>query len=184
MMENGTVTNSGHTVEEGAGKGRYLLISLAVLLADQWSKWLVEQRLPLYSVEPVIPGFLNFTHVKNPGVAFGFLASLGRESGPWILSLLGLFALSLVGLYFWRLDRSQRLLLTALGLILGGAVGNLVDRMAAGMVTDFIDVYVGTYHWHTFNVADSAITVGIVLIAWDSLRGSKTSEQAEQATEA
>jgi len=86
-----------------------------------------------------------------------------------ILTLLGLVALVVVGVYFWRTANEDRLMLTSLALILGGAVGNLLDRIASGSVTDFIDAYLGTYHWHTFNVADSAITIGIFLMAVEIL---------------
>jgi signal peptidase II len=150
-------------------KHRFLLLSLAVLVADQWTKWLVALHLPKHAVEPIIPGLLNLTHVENTGVAFGFMASLGRGAGTWLLTALGVAALALVGLYFWRVPAEHRRLQAALALVLGGAVGNLLDRVAAGAVTDFVDFYLGSYHWHTFNVADSAISVGIVLIAWDAL---------------
>lgn len=158
-------------------KAQFLFLSLSILVLDQWSKWLVETRLAQYEPHQVIPGFLNFTHVKNTGVAFGLFAAAGRSYGPWLLTGLGLAALLMVGVYFWRVEPGHRLLLTALALVLGGAVGNLLDRIAAGAVTDFIDVYVGTYHWHTFNVADSAISVGIALIAWDTLLGHRRQRQ-------
>lgn len=159
-------------------KGAYLLLSLAVVVFDQWSKWWVEQNLPLHQPMTIIPGFLNFTHVQNSGVAFGMFAE-GGGRGTLILTALGLVALSVVGVYFWRTATSDRLMLTSLALILGGAVGNLLDRIAAGFVTDFIDAYFGTYHWHTFNVADSAITVGIALMALDIFfAGKKTPETA------
>ncbi len=151
-------------------KRRLLLLSLLVIVLDQWSKWLVEAHLPRHVAQTIIPGLLNFTHVENTGVAFGFFAGAGKQGGVWLLAGLGIAALLLVGLYFWRTPDSSRLLLTALALVLGGAVGNLIDRISAGAVTDFIDFYFGSYHWHTFNIADSAITIGIVLIAWDSLR--------------
>lgn len=163
-------------------KIRFLLLSLAVLVADQWTKWLVDLHLPEHGVEPIVPGLLNLTHVKNTGVAFGFFAATGRGAGSWLLTALGLSALALVGLYFWRVPRSNRLLQAALALVLGGAIGNLVDRVAAGAVTDFIDFYFGTYHWHTFNVADSAISVGIALIAWDTLVAHRRLGQAGPAT--
>lgn len=154
-----------------AGKPAYLIISLAVLVLDQWSKWLVEAHLPYSVAQPVIDGFLNLTHVRNTGVAFGLLSGHGAEGGgSWTLALLGLLALAAVVFYFRLASPSQKLLLTALALIMGGALGNLVDRVAAGAVTDFIDVYVGTQHWPSFNVADSAITVGIVLMLFDSFR--------------
>ena len=148
-------------------KSSYLLLSLAVAVLDQWSKWLIEAGLEKHVPEPVIAGFLNFTHVTNSGVAFGMFASDGSQLATALLTLLGLAALTVVGIYLWRTPAEDHRLLTSLALILGGAVGNLIDRMANGEVTDFIDVYFGTYHWHTFNVADSAITVGIALMALD-----------------
>lgn len=158
------------TTAAGPGKSRYLLLSLAVLAVDQWSKWMVNLHLPEHLAQPVIPGFLNLTHVKNTGVAFGLFADAGRDGATWLLTALGLLALGLVGLYFKHVPRDNRLLQTALALVLGGAVGNLIDRVAMGAVTDFIDVYFKSYHWHTFNAADSAISVGIGLIVLDTLR--------------
>jgi signal peptidase II len=154
-------------------KTRYLLLSLAVVVLDQWSKWLVEIRLADHEPFVVVPGFLNFIFVKNTGVAFGMFAAHGNAWGWLVLALLGVAALVLVGLYFWRTPSEDRLMLTALALIMGGAVGNLIDRIANRAVTDFIDAYLGTYHWHTFNVADSAITIGICLMALDILFGRK-----------
>jgi len=154
-------------------KGAYLLLSLLVVVADQWSKWLVERQLPLHQPREIIPGILNFTHVKNTGVAFGLFAANGSGFGTLILTVLGLVALSVVGVYFWRTSSQDRLMLTSLALILGGAVGNLIDRVATGSVTDFIDAYVGTFHWHTFNMADSAITIGICLMAVEILLAGK-----------
>ena len=152
------------------GKSVYLLLALAVLALDQWTKWLVQEHLPLLVSRPLIPGFLNLTHVENTGVAFGLFAARGDLVRTWVLAGVGILALVVVLIYFRRTPVEDRLLLTSLGLVLGGAVGNLLDRMMAGAVTDFIDFYVGTYHWHTFNVADSAITVGLILMAWDAFR--------------
>lgn len=148
-------------------KARYMLLAVGVLVLDQWTKWLVETHLPPLSTHVVIPGFLQLTHVRNPGVAFGLFAS-GGKMGTLVLLAFGLLALALVGLYFARSRADQTLLLTALGLILGGAVGNLVDRFASGAVTDFVDVFVGTHHWPAFNVADSAISIALGLLVWDA----------------
>ena len=148
-------------------KSTYLLISLAVLTLDQWTKWWVETVLPEHVPMQIVPGFLAFTHVKNTGVAFGMFAAHGSLSQTLLLTALGLGALGVVAIYFWKTPIEDRRLLWALSLILGGAVGNLLDRIATGEVTDFIDAYYGSYHWHTFNVADSAITVGICLMAID-----------------
>ena len=151
-------------------KGRFLLLSLVILVLDQWSKWWIEQTFPYPSSKVIIPGLLNLTHVRNTGVAFGLLPAHGELMGTLILAGMGLVALGVVGYYFRRTPDSDLFLLAALSLILGGAVGNLLDRLAAGAVTDFVDVYVGVHHWPSFNVADSAISVGIVLLALDSLR--------------
>ena len=164
-------------------KSSFLLLSLLVLVGDQWSKWLVEKNLPEHLPKEIIPGFLNFTHVSNTGVAFGLFAANGSGTGTVLLTVLGLAALTIVGVYFWRTPSEDRVMLTSLSLILGGAVGNLMDRIAAGAVTDFIDAYIGTYHWHTFNVADSAITVGICLMALDILfAGRRKDDKADPVT--
>jgi signal peptidase II len=151
-------------------KAAFLLVTLAVFALDQWSKWLVEAHLPHLASVRIVPGLLNFTYVRNTGVAFGLFASSGGVAHAVALSLVGAFALGVVLVYFWRTPVDDHLLLTALALVLGGAIGNLTDRVSGGAVTDFIDVYVSTHHWHTFNVADSAITVGLLLMAWDALR--------------
>lgn len=150
-------------------KARFLLISLAVLVLDQWSKWWIERRLDLHDSIAIIPGCLDFTHVSNTGVAFGLLPAHGDLTATLLLTLLGLVALGVIGYYFLRTPADHRLLLASLSLVLGGALGNLLDRIAAGAVTDFVDFYVGDWHWHTFNVADSAITIGIVLMALELL---------------
>ena len=162
------------------GKKSYLLISLAILVLDQWTKWLVEIHLPDHASVEVLPGLLDFTHVRNTGVAFGMFATGGNLVGTLILTALGLGALVFVGYYFWIAPRRDRILLTSLGLILGGAVGNLADRIAQGAVTDFVDFYYGTYHWHTFNIADSAITVGIVLMILGAFFHRDIEENSEE----
>lgn len=159
----------------------YLFVSLAILVLDQWTKWLVEIHLPHSTSHPVISGFLNLTHVQNTGVAFGLFAAQGADGSSWLLVVLGLVALAAVFLYFRMAPAHDRLLLVSLALVVGGAAGNLVDRIASGAVTDFVDVYVGTYHWPAFNVADSAITVGIVLMILDSFRTRQRPESGSAA---
>jgi signal peptidase II len=166
-----------------ATKGAFLLLALAILVLDQWSKWMVELHLPYLTSQPVIPGMLDFTHVRNTGVAFGMFAAHGDAVRTWALTVVGLLALGIVGVYFWRVPARERQLLAALSLVLGGAVGNLIDRVQAGAVTDFIDFYVGSWHWHTFNVADSAITMGLLVMVWDALRPRPTGAPAAVATE-
>lgn len=165
-----------------AGKSGFLLLSLIVVLADQWSKWWVERALEPGRPRTVIPGLLDLTYVENTGVAFGLFPARGDLTATVLLTLLGLGALAVVGVYFWKTPKEDRLLLAALALILGGAVGNLADRIATGSVTDFIDAYYASYHWHTFNLADSAITVGITLMVLETLR-SRRSDPAAGAEE-
>jgi signal peptidase II len=112
----------------------------------------------------ILPGLVSLTHVRNTGVAFGLFPAEGSLLGMLLLSLLGLAGFSLLAYYFLHTPLQQRLLLGSLALVLGGAVGNLVDRLASGAVTDFVDVYFRSYHWYTFNVADSAITIGILMM--------------------
>lgn len=154
----------------GARKSPYLLIGLAVLALDQWTKWLIEAHLPEQTSHEVIPGLLHISHVRNTGVAFGMFAKDGRDGSSWVLSLFGLVALGLIAFLFHRTPAKDRGLLAALSLVLGGAIGNLFDRISSGAVTDFIAVYIGSYRWPDFNVADSAISVGLVVILLDSFR--------------
>ena len=148
-------------------KGRWLLLSLAVLALDQWTKALIEIHLPLHTSHPLIAGFFDLTHVRNTGVAFGLFS--GRNTSV-TLSAVGILALILVAVYFALSHTRDRWLLAGLSLVMGGAVGNLTDRVASGAVTDFLDVHLGSHHWPSFNVADSAIFVGIVLLAFDVFR--------------
>ena len=162
-----------------AGKSRYLLLAVVALVLDQWSKWMIEAHLGELGRVEVIPGLLNLIHVRNTGVAFGLFAARGDVAATWTLTLLGLAALAFVTYYFYLVPRRARMLLVALSLIIGGAVGNLLDRAAQGGVTDFIDFYYGGWHWHTFNVADTAITVGIglmILGSWHPIHSEAAAE--------
>ena len=166
-----------------SAKYPYLCLALAVLVGDQITKWQVEAHLMGAAPREVIPGLLNFVYVRNTGVAFGLFPANGELWATLALTVLGLGALAIVAVYFRRTPATERLLLTSLGLILGGAVGNLADRVLQGGVTDFIDFYFGSYHWHTFNVADSAITIGIGLMLFDVFR-SRPGERDERAAAA
>ncbi|MCB0352060.1 MAG: signal peptidase II [Bdellovibrionales bacterium] len=135
-----------------------------VVIFDQVTKHLVVSKLRLYESVEVIPDFFNITHVLNPGAAFGMLG--GLESTVRQLIIFGVTVLALgVILYFLLYDyQRDRIAQAALGAILGGAIGNLLDRIQIGHVVDFLDVYVGSSHWPAFNVADSAICVGVVIL--------------------
>jgi signal peptidase II len=148
------------------GKGRHLALAGTILALDQWTKWLVERHLPLHSSHELLP-FLHLSHVRNTGVAFGLFASGGSSAGTIALALLGAGVLTLVGWLFARTPIEHGRALFALALVQGGAVGNLLDRVATGGVTDFVGVYLGSYRWPDFNVADSAICVGVVILLYE-----------------
>ncbi len=137
---------------------------LIVALADQLTKALVRGHLALNDSLEVIPGLLNLVHWSNTGIAFGLFQ--GRGGLLAVLSVLALIGIPV--LFWWEWRREPRLARTAwgLGLILGGALGNLVDRLRFGSVTDFLDFYLGDWHWHAFNVADSCICVGTALVLY------------------
>lgn len=140
------------------------------MVLDQVTKAVVVARIPLYRTIPVIPGFFDLTHLKNVGTAFGILNSPGSSARP--LFVTGLALAVLLGVLAWSLTSppQHRLLQTALGLIMGGAVGNLIDRVRFQAVTDFLRFYVDRWEWPSFNAADSAITVGVALLVWDIWR--------------
>jgi signal peptidase II len=140
-----------------------------VLVLDQATKALVRMALPLHDSVPVIPGFLDFTHIRNTGAAFGFLSGVDFPFKPIVIAVVATGALIGVGMYTMALSRNQWLPRLGLSLILGGAAGNLVDRVVAGSVVDFVDVYWRTHHFWAFNVADSAITIGVSLMILDMI---------------
>ncbi len=143
---------------------------------DRLTKWIIATRISLHDGITVIPNFFRVVHVENPGAAFGLFA---ESSSEWRLALLivfSLLALVVVGYMLWKNSHAVTLTGTALALILGGALGNLWDRALVGHVTDFLEFHIGSYYWPSFNVADSAIVVGAVLLVSDILF-SKAPEQ-------
>jgi signal peptidase II len=143
-----------------------LLFSLAILIADQLTKWLVMEYVLPAGKAVTVTGFLNMVVVWNRGVSFG-LFSHDWPGAPWVLSAL---AVAIVVLLCLWLTRSQRRLTAlSLGAIIGGAIGNVVDRARFGAVYDFVDVHYAGWHWPAFNLADSAITLGVVALLVDSL---------------
>lgn len=149
------------------------LLAAAILAADQASKFAVEKFTAPGSFQVVIPGILNLVHTSNPGVAFGLFAD---SQAPWRAPLLILFAAVVIGLIIWMLTTRRAggsMGSYGLALILGGAVGNVVDRVFHRSVTDFIDFHIGSYHWYTFNVADTAIVIGAALVILELLRDGR-----------
>jgi len=159
---------------------KWLWLSGLVIALDQSSKWLAERLLVPGQPIPVLPCF-NLTLLYNTGAAFSFLAQAGGWQ-RWFFLLLSLTISLVLVIWIGRLQRGQTLLALALSLILGGAVGNLIDRVVHGHVIDFIDLYYNHWHWPAFNVADSAITVGAILLVLDNLYGSwrRTAQSTHQ----
>ncbi len=142
---------------------RFLAIVAAVVTFDQLTKLWILNSFSLYESLEIIPGFFSLTYLTNKGAAFGFLA---RQTGAWrhyLFLILGAVALVVIVIAWTRMRHAHRLYSISLPLIGGGALGNLIDRVRHGSVVDFLDVYIGVYHWPAFNVADSAITIGVVL---------------------
>jgi signal peptidase II len=144
--------------------------AVGVVVLDQVAKAIVRRDLPLYEAHEIIPGLVTLVHGRNPGMAFGILSSGGLPAQAAVLAVLSGGVLLLVLAHWRRLAEAPVLLRIALALIAGGAVGNLIDRVRLGYVTDFVHVYWRGYEWPDFNVADSAISVGIVLLLVDAVR--------------
>lgn len=145
---------------------RLLTVGGVIILADQITKVIILRTMVLGEIIQVIPGFFNITHVHNPGGAFGILA--GQSEMVRILVFLVISTLA-VGFILWMyrsVPKTHPMLANALALIFGGAIGNLIDRVRMGKVVDFLDCYIGTTHWPAFNVADSAICVGVGIFVY------------------
>ncbi len=157
---------------------RTSLIAILVFALDRWSKHLIETRLSPFETLTVIPGLLNIVNSKNTGVAFGLFAD--ATSAYRVVLLLGFSIAALVSLAWllWRNSSADPYSNTAVALIFGGALGNVFDRIRSGSVTDFLDFYRGSYHWYTFNVADTAISVGAGLLLFGMLRRSGSERKA------
>src|SRR5438270_2522148 len=149
---------------------RHLLIALVVLILDRITKLLVIHNIVLDDAVPIIPGFFRLTHLENPGAAFSLFAESPSPFKTALLVAISVAALAVVGLLLWMRRNAFNATTVALSLILGGALGNLWDRLSDGKVTDFLDFYVGLHHWPPFNLADSAIVVGALLLMIQMLR--------------
>jgi signal peptidase II len=146
-----------------------LWISTAVLILDQFVKMLVRPKLGLYESVAVIPGFFSLTRIHNTGAAFGLLDALDFPFKAAVLALIQTTALVGLALYISALARDQRLTRFGLALVIGGAAGNLIDRIRFGYVLDFLDFYWRGWHFWAFNVADAAISVGVTLMVVEML---------------
>lgn len=168
------VESSGFMAEQKRlAPTKYLLLMLLVLVLDQLSKWWVLASYQPYEVQSLLPVF-NMTLVFNKGAAFSFLSDAGGWQRWFFIGLSSLISIILL-IWLLRLKAGEQLTALSLALILGGALGNLVDRVRLGQVVDFLDFHWQHWHWPAFNVADSAITVGVVLMLLSSLWPSRSS---------
>lgn len=159
------------------GMLKWLWLSALAILLDQASKLLVVNTMQLHESIPLMPYF-NLTYVHNTGAAFSFLSEAGGWQ-RWFFAVLAIVISAVLGVWLARLQKHETLLAVALALVLGGAIGNLIDRLAYGYVIDFLDVYYDTWHWPAFNIADSAITLGVVLMLLESV-GFGKKDQSEK----
>ena len=142
----------------------HITIAALIVLCDRMTKWLVSQKITLHDSIDVLPGIFRLTHVQNQGAAFGLFAESPSEWKPAMLIMFSLAALAVVSALLWKNGKALNATAIALSLVFGGALGNLWDRVTSGRVIDFLDFYVGSHHWPAFNIADSAIVVGALLL--------------------
>lgn len=169
-----TATDSSEepVVESAGAFGKYVLVlslALVIVVLDQITKVWIDTDMKLYESIPVLDGFFNLTYVRNTGAAFSMFADMSETYRvPFFVGVATVAAVAI--LYFVHTTpASQKLVLVACGFVLGGAIGNLIDRVAYGSVIDFLDVYWGDWHWPAFNVADSFISIGVGLLLLSSI---------------
>ena len=153
-------------------KNKYLKLAVVaglVVLADQITKALIFRYLPYHQSITVIAGFFDLTHIHNPGGAFGLMADMSETVRTLVFLLASSLAVGLIFYFYVKTPSSYTFLAVGFALIFGGAIGNLIDRVRLGIVVDFLDVYIGSFHWPAFNIADSAITVGIAIFGYHLL---------------
>jgi signal peptidase II len=148
----------------------YILLVAFILVLDRWSKSMIRTRFDLNESLPIIDGVFNITYVRNTGVAFGIFSSMNSPLKAILLSLFSAAAVVFVVVFSLRSSPTNRWLQLALALIFAGALGNLYDRISYGYVVDFLQVFIRNYEWPSFNVADSAISCGVFLLAIEILR--------------
>jgi signal peptidase II len=164
-------------MQKHAMRKYHFLISLGVVLLDQLSKWVVAKQIALHDSIAVVPGLFRLTHVQNRGAAFGLFDESPSEWKISVLILFSIVALVVVTALLWKNSHAMTATGVGLSLVLGGAIGNLWDRLINGHVVDFLDFYIGSYHWPAFNVADMAIVIGAFLLVAEILFAKNPSEE-------
>ena len=160
----------------------FLIIAVIVFLLDRLAKWAVAANIALYQSVAIIPGFFSLRHVENTGAAFGLFAESSAQWKVGALVSFSILALIVVSALLWKNGHSLTTTSIGLSLILGGAMGNLWDRMVSGHVVDFLDFYMGSYHWPAFNVADSAIVIGAILLVSEIVFAKSPSETLKSSS--
>jgi signal peptidase II len=162
---------------------KYYLITVLILIIDHFTKWIVRAKLnPDLPIE-IIPGYLRFSYWENSGVAFGLFNEVASTWKPYILAAMAIVAVAVIFIYGARMPAGRKLLQLSLAIMIGGILGNFVDRIVRGYVVDFIDFHIyDSFHFPTFNAADSAITIGIALLLIDTIINPAMEAVAEQPT--
>ena len=151
----------------------FIFGTIAIIVLDQITKAVIREKLFMYGSYKVIDGFFSLVYVMNPGAAFGFLAGAPEIFRYLFFISVTVLAILLIIYYILKSKSQDMLIAISLTLIFGGAVGNLIDRIRFGAVVDFLDLYIGAWHWPAFNVADSAISIGAVLMIWEMIVSRK-----------
>jgi signal peptidase II len=175
------LSRSVNLKESAIYRGAYIAVSLVVLILDQWTKGLVTRAFEVHQSRPVISGFFDLTYVQNSGAAFGLFASVDSSLKAIILNSVAILVFLIVSGYALRTSHRSVRLQLGFALILGGAVGNLMDRVRFSYVVDFLDFSISGHHWPAFNVADAAICIGVGLLFLDMLRGEEEPASEAQA---
>jgi signal peptidase II len=147
----------------------FIACAASVIAIDQLTKAVITEKLFMYGTHKVIDGFFNLVYVMNPGAAFGFLSRTPELFRYSFFIGITVLAMLLIIYYLVKSENEKTIITLSLALIFGGAVGNLIDRIRFGAVVDFLDFYIGNWHWPAFNAADSAITVGAALMLWEMI---------------
>jgi signal peptidase II len=167
--------------ESALYRAAYFLVSLAVLLLDQWTKGIITRAFDVHQSRTVVGGLFDLTYVRNSGAAFGLFASVDSSIKAIMLNSVAVLVFIVVSVYALRSSHKSIRLQVGFSLILGGAIGNLLDRVRFGYVVDFLDFSISGHHWPAFNVADSAICIGVGLLFLDMLRSEEERPPAAPA---
>ncbi len=165
-------------------KNKFYLLTLLVLVLDHLTKWMVRANMDVRDAIDIIPNYLRISYVRNSGVAFGLFADIQSAWKPYVLAAMAVVAVIVILIYSARMPLNRTLLQLALSITMGGILGNFTDRIMHGFVVDFIEFHINeSFHWPTFNIADSAITIGIALLLIDTVKNPEMEEELQEKLE-